>query len=112
MYIPRRWRKHKKYKIERYYSSPLGYHNQVICLECQSHALSVGALEHHGLCMTGKHDELQRKAIEKRTAELLDLGKPDEAVKVLEEWQDINRTPLPGHIDKVFNNYGSGGADC
>ena len=38
-------------------------------------------------------------------------GKLETLVDVLEEWQDENRTMLPGHIDKVFCNYGSGRSD-
>lgn len=34
-----------------------------------------------------------------------------EADMILAEWQDIDRTGLPGHVDKVFNNFGSGSSD-
>lgn len=34
-----------------------------------------------------------------------------DAINVLDEWQDMDRTMTPGHTDKIFNNYGSGRSD-
>jgi len=46
-----------------------------------------------------------------RRSTTLSSQRLDATVSILEGWQDADRTMLPGHVDKVFNNFGSGGSD-